>query len=252
MDMLWKTDCAARTDPGCVRQENQDMPIMDPDRGLFAVSDGMGGLPFGGETARLAAEMVPPLMDELTGLSPQEAALALKDGIESISNAIRDFGNDEYHGSVFGATLSGFAVVDGCAVVFNMGDSRVYRLRDGVLEKMTRDHSVVQILLDAGEITPEEAAHHPGRSRITRFLGMVPEAMADLSGADIQPGDRFLVCSDGLHGMVSRDRLQQLLAAEAPAADICAAMIRAANEAGGKDNITAVVCLVQPVGEECT
>ncbi len=247
----WCADYAAQTDTGRVRKTNQDMPVVD-ERGLFAVSDGMGGLPFGGETARLAAEMVPTLMDGLAGLSPQDAALALKDGIESISNAIRDFGNNEYHGTVFGATLSGFAVVDGYAVIFNMGDSRVYRLRDGVLEQMTRDHSVAQILLDAGEITPEEVDTHPGRSRITRFLGMLPEAEADLSGVDIQPGDRFLVCSDGLHGLMPDHELQRMLSADAPAASICDDLICAANEAGGTDNITAVVWMAQPAGEECT
>ena len=252
MDIPWKADIAVRTDAGRVRQENQDMPIVDSARGLFAVSDGMGGLPFGGETARVAAEMMPALLDELTGLSPQAAALALKDGIESISNAIRDFGNSEYCGTVFGATLSGFAVVNDCAVIFNMGDSRVYRLRNGEMESLTQDHSVAQILLDAGELTPEEVKRHPAKSRITRFLGMLPEAMADLSGVDIQPGDRFLVCSDGLHGMVADDQLRRVLSADAPAADICEELIRAANEAGGTDNITAVVWIAMPTGEECT
>ena len=194
MDIPWKADIAVRTDAGRVRQENQDMPIVDPTRGLFAVSDGMGGLPFGGETARVAAEMMPALLDELTGLSPQAAALALKDGIESISNAIRDFGNNEHCGTVFGATLSGFAVVNDCAVIFNMGDSRVYRLRNGEMESLTQDHSVAQILLDAGELTPEEAKRHPAKNRITRFLGMLPEAMADLSGVDCMAWWRTTNC----------------------------------------------------------
>ncbi len=250
MTVAWKADYAAQTDMGRVRTKNQDVPIVDPERALFAVSDGMGGIPYGGETARLAAEMIPPLIDELHGMDPVAAALHLRNSMDAVSNAIRDCGNDEDRGIVFGATLSGFTVVDNCAVIFNMGDSRVYRLRKDVMECLTWDHTIVQILLDAGEITPEEATNHPAKGRITRFLGMMPEAMTDLSGVDILPGDRFLVCSDGLYNMVNDTELQRMMSADTSAEAICESLIHAANEAGGVDNITAVVWIARPIGAE--
>jgi protein phosphatase len=252
MTVAWKADYAAQTDQGRVRTKNQDVPIVDPERSVFAVSDGIGGIPYGGETAQLAEKMIPPLADELTGRTPEEILLHLRSGIDSVSNAIRDCGNDEDHGVVFGATISGFVVAGNGAAVFNMGDSRVYRLRNGRLQRLTKDHSIVQILLDAGEITPEEAEHHSSRGRITRFLGMMPESMATVLMVDIQPGDRFLVCSDGLHGMVPDRELQRMLSAETSAQAICEDMIRAANEAGGMDNITAVVWIARPVDTDAT
>ena len=250
MELKW-TACAM-TDQGLRRQENQDEPVFSPDEGLFAVSDGMGGIAYGKRTAILVSTMMKSLAQQLQTLQEGPEALmeGLCQGICDISDNIQRLGNPIGLQPSYGATLTGFLLREDRAVIFNVGDSRVYRLRQGSerLERMTKDHSVVQILIDSGDLTPEEARAFPGRSTITQFMGMHPTVVPQLLVESLAPGDRYLVCSDGLHGMVSDSAIRLILEQDLPPQELCRQLIAAANEAGGEDNITVVVW--QALGEE--
>ena len=249
--IMWSA--AAYTDIGLCRKRNEDALVFDPEHSLFAVSDGMGGLPYGGETAQIVASMMKALFENesLQAQNLTDYMVRARYGIETISNAIRKRGNSDEDTPLYGATLSGFSVFMDHAVVFNVGDSRVYRLRHGAtaLEQITKDHSMVQALIDSGELTPEEAASFENRSTITRFMGMGPAAQVDITAVPLEAGDRFLVCTDGLHGTVEEEVLFRILAQSNTAEELCAEMIKAANVCGGRDNISAVVWVSEPQTE---
>jgi protein phosphatase len=129
----------------------------------------------------------------------------------------------------------------------NLGDSRAYLLRRGRLRRLTQDHTVAAVLLRLDEITPEEAGEHPGTHRLTRYVGMEGEALPDIQTLRLEAGDRLLLCSDGLTGMVSDRRIAHLLRQQPTPEDACQALIAAANAAGGRDNISAIVIDVDAV-----
>jgi serine/threonine protein phosphatase PrpC len=129
----------------------------------------------------------------------------------------------------------------GHAIVSHLGDSRAYLLHAGRLKQLTNDHTIAQLLADRGEIRPAEVASHPSRSQLTRFVGMSTEAMPDTECVELTPGDRLLLCTDGLSGMLSDQQILNILN-EQPSPDAaCQRLIDAANEAGGTDNVTAVI-----------
>ena len=136
-----------------------------------------------------------------------------------------------------------------CWLVFNVGDSRTYRLTGGQLQQITVDHSEVQELVDMGQITPDEALVHPRRHVVTRALGTGTDTEADYWLIPVEPGDRLLVCSDGLTGEVSDGQLQQILSTVANPQDACAAMVQAALRSGGRDNITVLVVDIETADE---
>jgi PPM family protein phosphatase len=134
------------------------------------------------------------------------------------------------------------AVITGSrAMIAHLGDSRAYLFRDKKLERLTSDHSLIQALIDAGQVAIEDADKHPARLVVTRYVAMDPPALPDVTTVDLHAGDRILICSDGLHGVVDGANLAQILGAHGDPAEACDALIEAANEAGGPDNITAVV-----------
>jgi len=127
-----------------------------------------------------------------------------------------------------------------------MGDSRAYFLRDGTLQRLTKDHTIVQLLSDAGEISAEETATHPARGRLTHFVGMEGEPLPETRLLEIHPGDRLLLCSDGLTTLVGDQQLSSIMRHAGPPEITCVRLIQAANEAGGTDNITVIVTDVHP------
>lgn len=140
-----------------------------------------------------------------------------------------------------GSTVVLALVRNGQGIVAHLGDSRAYLLRSGRLEQLTTDHTIAQLLVDRGELTPDEAAAHPGRAQLTRFVGMATEAIPETQNIDLSSGDWLLLCSDGLSGMLSDRQIQSILNQQTLPADACRDLIAAANQAGGKDNVTAVI-----------
>jgi PPM family protein phosphatase len=218
---------------GQVREGNEDEYLADPDRQLFAVADGMGGHRAGEVASATAIE---------TLKTAYRTGRPLRQAVEEANAAVfeKAEANPEMKG--MGTTLTAVALVDGgTAVLGHVGDSRAYLMRDGGVSRVTEDHSLVEQLVREGRLSPEEAAHHPQRAIITRALGIDPEVEVDRYEVDLRPGDRLLVCSDGLTNMVSDSSIGGVLRRQADAQRAADTLVEMANEAGGDDNITVVV-----------
>jgi protein phosphatase len=222
----------AATDIGHVRKVNEDSYLASPP--LYAVADGMGGHAAGDVASALAVDVLAAYARFPLSVSVVLAAL------EEANKAI--IRGDQ--GSGMGTTVAGLALLDTAEdtrlMVFNVGDSRVYRLTEGRLDQVTVDHSEVQELVTLGAITREQARTHPRRNIVTRALGGYPELWPDHWLLPAVAGDRYLICSDGLHGELPDDALRALLASGGPQ-EAAESLVRAANEAGGHDNVTAIV-----------
>jgi PPM family protein phosphatase len=242
----YKFRMAAQLDIGKVRSSNQDQTVLCKDYGFFAVCDGMGGFPAGGKTSAMLAAVLPQTMALITEKytkkpSPKYAGSLLKEQIQTISDNIYLSGNQG--GSFnFGSTICGVWLVGKYAVFINLGDSRGYLLPfyKRRLQRITKDHNLAEVLVDQGVITAREAKNHPSSSRLTRFVGMQTPASADVFLVKVRTGDRILLCSDGLYGMISSGVLQSLLRSSKSPKNICNLLIDAANSAGGKDNLSAI------------
>jgi protein phosphatase len=225
------------TDRGLRRERNEDSFIAaDP---LFAVADGMGGHEAGeiasGICVRTLAEV-----DLEPDTSRPAAASGLQDALEQADRRIR-----QATGSRAGTTVSGVVLVAEQGqpywLVFNIGDSRTYALSGGKFSQLTVDHSEVQELVDAGQLTAEAAALYPRRHVLTRALGAGESCSADFQLIPVRAGDRILMCSDGLSGEVPAEDIERILAAVTDPQEAAGALVRAALDAGGSDNVTAVV-----------
>jgi PPM family protein phosphatase len=223
-----------KTDVGRQRSVNEDSLVLSPP--FFAVADGMGGAKAGEVASAMAAET---FAGESDSGEPAEAQLTriLREANRRIYElAVSD---DSHRG--MGTTVTAAKVTGNEVSLGHVGDSRAYRLRDGELEQLTRDHSLVAELERSGQITAEAAEHHPQRSIITRALGPEPDVQVDtytLAGRD---DDLFLICSDGLTSMISDDELGSILRSSDGLDEAADSLIRAANQSGGKDNITVVL-----------
>ncbi len=229
----------ARTDVGCVREQNEDsMLVKTP---LLVVADGIGGQ----EAGEVASQIAVETMEEEAPLVADAQALgkAVKEANRSVLEAA-SLGRGR---PGMGTTLTA-AVIDGSAmIVAQVGDSRCYRMRGGELEQLTHDHSLIASLIETGQITEEEAKTHPSRSIITKALGSDPDMVPDLFEFDVKKGDRIVLCSDGLHGMISKDELIDVLQnVENPqmAAD---KLVELAKAHGGMDNVTVIVANIDDV-----
>ncbi|MBQ8537098.1 MAG: Stp1/IreP family PP2C-type Ser/Thr phosphatase [Clostridia bacterium] len=223
---------AARTHIGLVRKANEDSYLSQPENGLFAVADGMGGHK-GGQTASQGAVNV--LAEALRGRSPapQQAEWA----IQAANRRLYDKASQDKELEGMGTTVTLLWAAPKEMILAQVGDSRCYLLRNGQLTQMTRDHSLVEQLLMEGLITPEEAAHHPYRNVITRAVGTAMGVEVDVATHARQKGDVWLLCSDGLHGMVEKFTIEKILK-EMDVDKAAQALLDAALENGGKDNIT--------------
>jgi serine/threonine protein phosphatase PrpC len=224
----------ARTDVGRVREGNEDAYMaQDP---LYAVADGMGGHQGGEVASSLALETLEKAADARSDLAEvvREANRAV------FAKASQDPGL-----AGMGTTLTAVLLQDDRMHLAHVGDSRMYLLRKGNLQRITKDHTVVERLVDEGRLTPQEAGIHPQRSILTRALGVDEDVQVDEVDVDVRPGDRILLCSDGLTGMVEEDDLVRILGRHDDPQTASDALVTAANEAGGQDNITAVVLDVE-------
>jgi PPM family protein phosphatase len=232
-------DSAGRTDAGRVRRRNEDSFVLDPP--LFAVADGMGGAQAGEVASRLAAAAFREY-HEADRLEPAERVEAI---IQEANRRIYERARTDSEASGMGTTVTAAILTNGRVSIGHVGDSRAYRLRNGELEQLTEDHSLVADLMRSGRLTPEEADAHPQRSVITRALGTDAEVDVDTVTVDVEPGDLFLLCSDGLTTMVPEEDILRI-AQEADNLDEAArTLVRAANSGGGEDNITVVLFRVE-------
>ena len=245
----WIVRAAGMTDIGRVRTNNEDSWLIDLERRLFIVSDGMGGHQAGEVASQAVVTVLPAMIEQLVvqrkPASESTYKLVLRDAILSLSQRLHEESQGQAGLQGMGATLVLAWFIEGRrtikALFASMGDSRIYRVRNKAIQQLTRDHSLVALLVRHGEITEEEAKGHPARGRLSRYVGMEGDTFADVFTLDVQPGDRFLLCSDGLTGMVPDQKVAQLLAHNPEPELACKVLMAAANEAGGKDNITALV-----------
>ena len=228
------SDYVSKTDPGRRRRNNEDVFVCEPP--LFAIADGMGGAQAGEVASGLAAEALKKGSD---GGTPEERVDAL---IQSANRLVYERARQDSALTGMGTTLT-LALVGSDSVTFgHVGDSRAYRLRDGKLEQVTDDHSLVAELTRAGKLSEEEAEAHPQRSVITRALGTDPDVDADIFTAETHEGDIFLLCSDGLTDMVGDQAIQEILGKQRDNLKKAAQeLVKAANRGGGEDNITVLL-----------
>ncbi|HWH50950.1 MAG TPA: Stp1/IreP family PP2C-type Ser/Thr phosphatase [Gemmatimonadaceae bacterium] len=240
---------AARTDVGMIRSGNEDNYAVNAttDRGLFIVADGMGGHAAGEVASEMAVQIVElELQGAATELESQASAEKVSAALRKANRNIHDRTMTEVDKQGMGTTASVLLVSPTGYLIGQVGDSRVYLLRDGALHQLTKDHSYVQEQVDAGFLTPEQARYHPYSNVITRCVGASPDVQPDIYRGEVRVGDLFLVASDGLTGMVDDRRLQALLMSRTEPERKVHLLIAEANGRGGLDNITAIVVQVAP------
>ena len=236
---------AALTDVGNVRDHNEDAFVLAPELDLYVVSDGMGGHA-GGETAsRIVVETLPEVLGERLAareLTEEERRGVMRATLLELSRRVREEAERRVGLAGMGATVVAAAVHDAGVTIAHMGDSRAYRFSGAGLTQVTDDHSVVGILLRRGEITADEAKDHPARGRITRYVGTEDDIDPDVTTVGFEPGERLLLCSDGLSGMVSDEDIAGVLADTpgVPEAS-CHRLMDAALAGDAPDNITVLV-----------
>jgi protein phosphatase len=225
---------AGASDTGRKRRRNEDSYVIAPP--LFAVADGMGGAQAGEIASKLAAAA---LEDTDSGaLAGAERVVSL---IQEANRRVYERSNEDPNASGMGTTMTVALVEDGGVTIGHVGDSRAYRYRDGGIEQITEDHSLVNELMKSGKLSPEEAETHPQRSVITRALGTDPDVDVDSFMVETQEGDVFLLCSDGLTTMVGDDEILVVLDKYRNDLDRATkALVSAANRGGGEDNITVI------------
>jgi len=237
------------TDVGRRRKNNEDACLVDDELGLWVVADGMGGQAAGEIASQQAVETVHGMVRQ--GLSTPgrvapggvERAVnherVLESAVQGATYMVFGLAELDRTKSGMGTTLSAMLRVDQQVLLAQVGDSRIYRVRQGEAEQLTEDHTLVNWQIQQGIITPEEARTSKQRNVITRAVGNHDYVQVDILRASVEPGDRFLLCSDGLHGYLKSHELPPLM--ELPGDEAVEALIKLANDRGGKDNITCVI-----------
>jgi len=236
---------AVRSDVGKVREINEDAYLVEPETGLFIVSDGMGGHPGGEIASAFVASDLSVTID--TGLhklrsdSRHAMRRLIKRAIRQHSRQVRIEGQNESGYKDMGATVVLALVHNGRATIANLGDSRLYRFRRGKLTQLSRDHSVIGELIEQGKLRPEEAENHAAGGMITQYMGMEKKPRPYIKSFQIKKNDRLLLCSDGLTDMLSDVEIQSVLSQNPDADAAVQTLVKQANNAGGADNITVIL-----------
>lgn len=227
------TKFGSRTDVGSVREQNEDSLIVNPP--LFVVADGMGGHAAGEVASEIA-------VNTILELAPDHA------DAEALGHAVEEANRDIINAALAGEGREGMGTTVTAAilerdklVIAQVGDSRAYLLHNGELTQLTRDHSLMANMIEAGQITPEEARFHPNRSVITRALGNDPDTLPDLYEINVEDGDRLLLCSDGLYSMLEDDEIAAVMRRVSDPQRCASTLVNGAIAAGGHDNITVIV-----------
>ena len=237
--------CAGLSHIGKVREENEDTFLMDPELGLLLVSDGMGGHRGGELASKIVIEDLPVMievsLDKLKVGNPTTIRSLFKKAIGEQSRQLNLEGTSETGYRDMGATLVVALLRKERGYIANLGDSRIYRFRTKRLVQLTKDHSVVSELLDKGKIKPEEVENHESQGVITDYMGMEDKARPHIRSFQLKKGDRLLLCTDGLTDSIDDKAIATILAKNQECKQACQALVDAANDAGGHDNITVVI-----------
>jgi protein phosphatase len=257
MDISQALKIVARTDPGMVRSQNEDAVLANPPRGFVVLADGMGGYNAGEVASGMATTLLGTELEKaFAQRAPQErvaggklwAHAALEAEIARANGAIYQAALSQPQYAGMGTTLVTCVFYDNTLTVAHIGDSRLYRLRGEEFQQITRDHSLLQEQIDSGMLTPEEAKHSQNKNLVTRALGVDPTVEPEIRDYEVQVGDVYLLCSDGLNDMVDDGEIGMTLSALAANLELCASqLIQMANDNGGRDNVS--VILVKVVGE---
>ena len=233
-------ECASRTHVGLKRKINEDSLFADPERGLWVVADGMGGH----EAGEVASAMVTDALRSLPdwdGLD--ELADRAVEAVQRTNGELIRLARSGERQQTIGTTVVGVAVAEGAFRCFWMGDSRAYLLRGGTLARISHDHSLVQNLIDAGMLKPEEAESHENANLITRAVGVADKAEVDVVAGEAMPGDLFLLASDGLTRVVPDDEIAAELARSSPA-EAADRLIETVLARGAPDNVSLIIARV--------
>ena len=244
-------EIATATDSGMVRSHNEDSIAADQEVGLAVLADGMGGYNAGEVASGIAVELIRAETKKvLAGKKPEElngrsAEQLITDHATRANAAIYQASQSQPQYSGMGTTLVVALWHDNHVSVGHVGDSRLYRLRDGVLEQVTRDHSLLQEQIDSGMITKEQARHSQNKNLVTRAVGIDPEVETEVHTYPVRPGDIFLLCSDGLNDMVTDEDIQLTLASLQANLPLAAQqLVQRANDNGGRDNVSVILVRV--------
>jgi PPM family protein phosphatase len=227
------------TDAGRRRRRNEDALVVEPP--VFAVADGMGGAQAGEVASRIAAAV----FREFHEADALEAERRVEAIIQEANRRIHERAHADAHATGMGTTVTAALVEGERVAIGHVGDSRAYRIRNGELEQLTEDHSLVADLMRSGRLSPEEADVHPQRSVITRALGTDPEVDVDTVVVDARPGDLFLLCSDGLTTMLGDDEILSVVRETESLEQAVKALVKGANRRGGEDNVTVILFTVE-------
>jgi serine/threonine protein phosphatase PrpC len=233
--MNWLT--AADSHPGMRRKINEDVVLTRPDVGLWVVADGMGGHAAGDVAARMVADSLDAMQ------CPAELAAfvdRVEDTLTDINVRIREHSAEHFGGRTMGCTVVTLLARGRAGIALWAGDSRLYRLREAEFVQVTRDHSPLEDLVEQGVLTEEEAEKHPDSNVITRAVGGQSELRLDIAMFDIEPGDTYLLCSDGLYRELSFDEIKAHLLTDDLSASI-QALLQLALERGARDNVSIVI-----------
>ena len=235
------TSFGSRTDIGCLRDHNEDSLVVTPP--LFAVADGMGGHAAG----EVASEIAVRVLSELAPEHPDGEALGR--AIEEANRAVIQAAREGRGRQGMGTTMTAAMLEGARLVIAQVGASRAYLLHQGKLQQLTRDHSLMADMIEAGQLTPEEARTHPQRSVITRALGSDAHLHPDIYEINVETGDRLLICSDGLSGMIFDDQIENTLRRVQDPQRCASQLVNEAIAAGGHDNVTVIVADVTGYAE---
>ena len=234
-----------KTDKGLTRQDNEDAVFVLPDRNLYMVADGVGGQ----NNGELASRTAVGYMAQFAALHPvamvREGA-ALKQYFMSLLSGANELIFGKAYSEPGSTGMATTAVIcylrDDTAYVVNVGDSRAYLVRDGKIMQITTDHTLIQEMIDSGELAPEQAADHPEKHVITRAVGGEPTVRPDFFTFRTYPGDTIILCTDGLYGMVDEELIAAMASRSKTMHGLSRALVDMANQEGGEDNIS-VVCI---------
>jgi protein phosphatase len=248
-------EIVVRTDPGMVRGHNEDAVFANPNLGLAILADGMGGYNAGEVASGMATTLLSTELDAaFNATSPDEvdgetgapfAHRCILEKVAATNSAIFNAAESQPQYAGMGTTLVTALFYDNRVTVAHIGDSRLYRLRGAEFGPITRDHSLLQEQLDSGMISAEEARHSQNKNLVTRALGVDPEVETEMHDHDVQPGDLYLLCSDGLNDMVEDEEIQLTLQMLGANLELAATqLIQMANDNGGRDNVSVILVKV--------